>query len=215
MARQWSTTWSLTAAVAGRLVHGERPVVEGVGGEEGHDLLGELVRPVVVRAVGDGCRQAVRLGVGAHGVVGAGLRRVVRGAGAVGVFLGEGVVGVERQVAVDLAGRDVVKARHAGVPGGLEHRLRAEHVGTEEQTGVEHGQAVVGLGGEVDHRVDGVLAQPGRGKLAVANVTLDEDDAVLDVGQVGPVSGVGEGVVGDDAVAGVVLRPSSGRSWNR
>ena len=136
------------------------------------------------------------LDVGAHGVVGAGLRRVVRGAGAVGVLLGEGVVGVEGQVAVDLAGRDVVEARHAGVPGGLEHGLGAEHVGAEEPARVEDGQAVVGLGGEVDDRVDGVLAQRGQGELAVADVAVDEGDPVLDVGQVGPVPGVGEGVVG-------------------
>ena len=36
----------------------------------------------------------------------------------------------------------------------------------------------------------------------VADVALDEGDPVLDVGQVGPVPGVGEGVVGDDRSSG-------------
>ena len=60
-------------------------VVEGVGDEQRDDLLRELVRPVVVRAVGDRDRQAVRLVVRAHGVVGRRLRRVVRRAWAIRV----------------------------------------------------------------------------------------------------------------------------------
>ena len=46
-------------------------------------------------------------------MVGAGLRRVVRRARLVRRVLGERLVGVERQVAVDLAGRDVVEALDA------------------------------------------------------------------------------------------------------
>ena len=51
------------------------------------------------------------------------------------------------------------------------------------------------------------LGQGGRHRVEVADVALDEDDPVLDVGQVGPVAGVGEHVVGDDMVVGVLLDP--------
>ncbi len=140
-------------------------------------------------------------------MVGARLRRVVRGAGPIGVVLGEGVVGVERQVSVDLTRRDVVEPGHLGLTGGLEHGLGPDDVGPEEPAGVDHGQAVVGLGGEMDDRVDVVRPQGLEGELPVAHVAVDEGDPVLDVGQVGAVPGVGEGVVGHDVVVGVLLHP--------
>ena len=107
------------------------------------------------------------------------------------------------------------KRGHPGVAGRLEHGLGPEHVGPEEPARVEHGQAVVGLGGEVHDRVDLVLAEGLEGELAVADVAVDEGDPVLDVGQAGPVPGVGEGVVGDHGVVGVLLAPSSGRNSTR
>ena len=119
-------------------------------------------------------------------MVGTGLGRVVRGAGPVGVLLGEGVVGVEGEVAVDLARRDVVEPRDLGLARGLEHGLGPEHVGAEETARVEDGQAVVGLGGEVDDRVDvGAARRVAQGEIAVAHVAVDEDDPVLEVDEVG------------------------------
>src|SRR3972149_156157 len=53
------------------------PDPAGLG--ERDPLLGELVVAVVIRAVRDRHRQPVRLEVGADGVIGSGLRRVVRG----------------------------------------------------------------------------------------------------------------------------------------
>ena len=44
----------------------------------------------------------------------------------------------------------------------------------------------------------------------VADVRLDEGDPVLDVGQVGSVAGIGEHVVDDDMVIGVLLHPITG-----
>ena len=46
-----------------------------------------------------------------------------------------------------------------------------------------------------------------RAQVAVADVAPDEGDPVLDVGQAGPVPGVGEGVVGHHGVVGMVLHP--------
>ena len=198
-------------AVLGAGVERQRLVVEGERAEVRDQLLGELVRPVVVGAVRDRDRQLVRLGVGAHGMVGPGLRGVVRGARPVGRVLGEGLVGVERQVAVDLAGRDVVEAGHADLAGRLEHGLGPEHVGAEEETGVRARR------GELcDSAAKWTIVSISSPRSAfsaagrVADVALDEDDPVLDVGQVGSVAGIGEHVVGDDMVLGVLFDPVAG-----
>jgi hypothetical protein len=193
--------------VLGRRVERQGLVVEGPGGEERDDLLGELEGPVVVRAVRDGGRRPEGLDVGPDGVVGSGLRRVVGGPGPVGIILGERLVGIEGKIAVDLTGRDVVEPRHLGVPGRLEHGLGPEDVGAEEEARIEDGEGVVGLGGEVDDRVDRVAPQRLEGEPHVADVTPDEADPVLDVGQGRPVPGVRQGVVGDHGVVGVVLHP--------
>ena len=182
-------------------------VVEGLGREQRDDLLGELVGPVVVAAVGDGGREPEGLHVGPYGVVGAGLGGVVGRAGAVGRLLGEHLVRIEGQIPVDLAGGDVVEPRHAVTAGRLGQGLGAQDVGAEETGRVEDGQAVVRLGGEVDDDVGLVAGQGGRHDLQIADVTLDELDPVLHVGQVGPVSGVGEHVEGQHVVVGVVGDP--------
>ena len=104
----------------------------------------------------------------------------------------------------------MVEAGHAGLAGRLEHGLGPEHVGAEEEARVQHGQRVVRLGGEVDDRVDRLAPQRLLGGRRVADVALDEDDPVLDVGQVGSVAGVGEHVVDDDVVLGVPFDPVAG-----
>ena len=122
----------------------------------------------------------------------------------------EGLVRIERQVPVDLAGRDVVETPDTGLPGRLEHRLGPEDVRAEEEARVEHGQRVVRLGGEVDDGVDPLAPQRLLGGDRIADVPLDEDDPVLDVGQAGSVAGVGEDVVDDHMVLGVLFDPVTG-----
>jgi hypothetical protein len=90
-------------------------------------------------------------------MVGTGLAGVVGGAGTVGGVLREDLVRIERKIAVDLAGADVVEAGDTHLPGRFEKGLGPDHVGTEEQSRVEHGQAVVRLGGEVDDRIDALV----------------------------------------------------------
>ena len=68
----------------------------------------------------------------------------------------------------------------------------------------------MGLGGEVDNGVDLLAPQRLFGRGRVADVPLDEDDPVLDVGQVGTVAGIGEHVVDDDMVLGVLFDPVAG-----
>ena len=100
-----------------------------------------------------------------------------------------------------------MKPPHLGLAGRLQHGLRAEHVGAEEQSGVEDGQAVVRLGRKVDDGVDLVGPQRLLGQRTVANVAVHEDDPVLDIGQVGSVAGIGEHVVRNDVVLGMLFDP--------
>ncbi len=79
--------------------------------KSGDHLLGELVRPVVVAAVGDRGGEPVGLDVRAHRVVGTCFRRVVGGSWPVRVGLCEGVGRIESEIPVHLAGRDVVEPR--------------------------------------------------------------------------------------------------------
>ncbi len=82
---------------------------------------------------------------------------------------------VERQVAVDLVGGDVVVA-DAVPPHGLQQAEGALHVGPQERLRVRDGVVVVALGGVVH---DGVVARDDAvQQLRVADVAHDELHAV-------------------------------------
>ena len=149
------------------------------------ELLHVLVGAVVVGAVGDGGSQAEGAGPGAHQQVGGRLGGAVRRARAVGRLLGEAGRVVQRQVAVDLVGGDVVVA-HAVPAAGLDQRVGALDVGLEERGRVGDGVVVVGLGGVVDHGVR--LGHEAVDQVGVADVAHDELDAVR--GQARDVLGV-------------------------
>ena len=126
--------------------------VDDVGDLPGDELLHVLVGAVVVGAVGDRGAQAVGAGPCAHEHVGGRLGRAVRRARVVGRLLGELRRVVERQVAVDLVGGDVVVA-DAVLPHGLQQAEGALHIGAQEGLGVGDGVVIVALGGVVHDRV--------------------------------------------------------------
>ena len=159
--------------------------VDDVRDLPGDELLHVLEGSVVVGAVGDRGAQAVGAGPCAHEHVGGRLGRAVRGGGLIGRLLGELRRVVERQVAVDLVGGDVVVA-DAVFADGLQQAEGALDVRAQEGLRVGDGVVVVALGGVVH---DGVVArhQPVQ-QLRVADVAHDELDAVG--GQPGDVLGV-------------------------
>lgn len=177
--------------------------VDDVRDLPGDELLHVLVGAVVVGAVGDRGAQAVGAGPGAHEHVGAGLGRAVRRGRVVRRLLGELRRVVERQVAVDLVGGDVVVADSV-LADGLQQAEGALHVGAQEGLGVGDGVVVVGLRGVVHDRVvawDDAIQQPG-----VADVAHDELDAVGgQPGDVLGVAGVGQLVQDGHVHAGVVV----------
>ena len=177
--------------------------VDDVGDLPGDELLNVLVGAVVVGAVGDRGAQAVSAGPGAHEHVGARLGRAVRGARVVGRLLGELGGVVERKVAVDLVGGDVVVA-DAVFPDGLQQAEGALDVGAEKGLRIGDGIVVVALGCVVHDRIvprDDAIQQ-----LGVADVAHDELHAVGgQPGDVLGVAGVGQLIQDGDVDVRVVV----------
>ena len=177
--------------------------VDDVRDLPGDELLHVLVGAVVVGAVGDRGAQAVGSRPGADEHVGGRLGARVRAARAVRRLLGELGGVVERQVAVDLVGGDVVVA-DAVLPHGLQKVEGALHVGAQERLRVGDGVVVVALGGVVDDRV--VARDDAVQQLRVADVAHDELHAVGgQPGDVLGVAGVGQLVQDGDVDVGVVV----------
>ena len=177
--------------------------VDDVRDLPGDELLHVLVGAVVVGAVGDRGAKPVGAGPGAHEHVGAGLGRAVRRGRVVRRLLGELGRVVERQVAVDLVGGDVVVA-DAVLADGLEQAEGALDVGAEERLRIGDGVVVVGLGGVMDDRV--VAGHEPVQQLGVADVAYDELHAVGGKpGDVLGVAGVGQLVQDGHVHVGVVV----------
>ena len=177
--------------------------VDDVGDLPGDELLHVLVGAVVVGAVGDRGAQAVGAGPGADQHVGGRLGARVRAARVVRRLLGELGGVVERQVAVDLVGGDVVVA-DAVFPHGLQQAEGALHVGAQERLGVRDGVVVMALGGVVHDRV--VARDDAVQQLRVADVAHDQLNAVRgQPGDVLGVAGVGQLVQDGDVDARVVV----------
>lgn len=177
--------------------------VDDVGDLPGDELLHVLVGAVVVGAVGDRGAKPVGAGPGADQHVGGRLGARVRAARVIRRLLGELGRVVERQVAVDLVGGDVVVA-DAVFPHGLQQAEGALHVGAQERLGVRDGVVVVALGGVVHDRV--VARDDTVQQLGVADVAHDELNAVRrQPGDVLGVAGVGQLVQDGDVDARVVV----------
>ena len=162
-----------------------------------------LVGAVVVGAVGDRGSQAVGAGPGAHEHVGARLGARVRAARVVRRLLGELGRVVERQVAVDLVGGDVV-VPDAEFAHGLQQAEGALDVGAQEGLRVGDGVVVVALGGVVHDRV--VARDDPVEQLGVADVAHDELHAVGGQARdVLGVAGVGQLVQDGDVDVRVVV----------
>ena len=177
--------------------------VDDVRDLPGDELLHVLVGAVVVGAVGDRGVQAVGAGPCAHEHVGTRLGGAIGARGLIRRLLGELGGVVERQVAVDLVGGDVVVA-DAVLADGLQQAEGALHVGAQERLRVGDGVVVVALGGVVH---DGVVARHQLIKqLRVADVAHDELHAVGgQPGDVLGVAGVGQLVQDGHVDARVVL----------
>ena len=177
--------------------------VDDVGDLPGDELLHVLVGAVVVGAVGDRGAKPVGAGPGAHEHVRGRLCRAIGRGRPVRRLLGELGGVVERQVAVDLVGGDVVVA-DAVFADGLQKSEGALDVGAQEGLRVRDGVVVVALGGVVH---DGVVAgDDAVQQLRVADVAHDELHAVRrQPGDVLGVAGVGQLVQDGDVDVRMVV----------
>lgn len=177
--------------------------VDDVGDLPGDELLHVLIGAVVVGAVGDRGAKPVGAGPRSDEHVGGSLGRAVRRGRLIGRLLSELGGVVERQVAVDLVGGDVMVA-DAVLADGLQEAEGALDVGAQEGLGVGDGVVVVGLGGVVH---DGVVARDDAvQELRVADVAHDELHAVGGQARdVLGVAGVGQLVQDGDVHLGVVV----------
>ena len=136
-------------------VDGERLPVKAIEDDERNQFLGEVVRPVVVRAVGDLDGQAVGVVPGAHDMVGRCLRGRVRRVRGVGRRLGEepGLA----QGAVYFVRRDVLEGEVGMLPPvlerDLEERRGADDVGADELARPVDRPVDVGFRREMEDRV--------------------------------------------------------------
>ena len=177
--------------------------VDDVRDLPGDELLHVLVGAVVVGAVGDCGAQAVGARPGAHQHVGGRLGARVRRTRLIRRLLGELGRVVERQVAVDLVGGDVVVADSVFAHG-LQQAEGALDVGAKEGLRVGDGVVVVALGRVVHDRV--VARDQPVQQIRVADVAHDELHAVGgQPGDVLGVAGVGQLVQDGDVHLGVVV----------
>ena len=189
MARQWSSTCSQSRTLAPSPYRESRAPVEEVRDEQRDDLLGELVRPVVVRAAGHHHGQLVGAEVGPGEQVAACLRGGVRRVGLERPLL---VPAALRDRAVDLVCRDVHEPLDAVAQRRVEQGLGADHVGLDEVGRVQDRAVDVGLGREVDHGVGSSDQLVGQAYVEDVAVHEAQPVVVLDGGEVGPVAGVAQ-----------------------
>ena len=191
------------AHVQALAVHRQRLVVQRVGDHQRDQLLREVIRAVVVRAAGDGHRQSEGPVIGQHQQVRARLGGRVGAGGVDRRLLGKEQVGsVQRQVAVDLVGGDLVIAGDAVLAAGVHQRGRADDVGLEEDARVLDGAVHVALRREVDDDVGMLLFKELVYALAVADVQLHKAEVrvVHHGGEGREVARVGQLVQADDPI---------------
>src|SRR5690606_36592960 len=138
-------------------VNGDGFAAQGLEDDDGDELFGELIRAVIVGAVGHEHGEAVGVVPGAGEVIAGGLAGGVGRVRIVGGGLGERG-GVGGQAAVNLVGGNVQEAEAgAGLAGegievgagGLEEGVGAGDVGLDERAGAVDGAINVAFGGEV------------------------------------------------------------------
>ena len=163
-------------------VNRQRLAFQRVQNHEGNELLGKLVRAIVVRAVGDQHRQPVSMAVRAHKVVAGRLRRGIRRIGRIGRAFGELPGGPQGAIHFIGGYMDESEGRLFRLgklspihPGGLEQAKRPHNVGLHEFGRAVDGAVDMRFGREIDHRRGTMLAQKPRGQCAVPDVAVHED----------------------------------------
>ena len=179
------------AHVGARAVNGELLALQYVVDDQRNELLGELIRAVVVGAARYGNGHVIRVAVGAHDVVGTRLGGTVRTVRVERRCFHE--IALSAEAAVHFVGRNLMEA-HAAAPGGValfvasrlpsraggvKEALRAEDIGLQEELRIFDAAVHVALGGKVHHHVEAVFGKEAVDEFAVANVAFHEEAAFV------------------------------------
>ena len=163
----------------------KRLAFERVENHQRNELLGKLVRTVVVRAVGSECGQTKRVLIGADEMIRTGLGCRIRAVRRVGRSLAKGWVG---------------------------RGQRAVYVGADESVRRGNGSVDVALGGEVDDGARLMIAQQRANQFGIADVATHQQVAWVrfDRCQVGWVAGVAQQIEIDNG-AGLGGQPAQNK----
>ncbi len=162
-------------------VHRKALLVQAVVDHQRDELLGELIRAVVVRAAGYGHRKLVRVCIRLHEQVGRCLACRVRAVRVQGGRLGEEAL--RTQGAVHLVGGDLLKLHPVAISvitclpsrlGNVQQVQRAHHVRLDEHVRIGDGAVDMALRGEIHHIVYGVLFKQSLHGLCITDVGLHE-----------------------------------------
>ena len=190
-------------------VHRQWLVIQRIGDHQWDQLLREVIRTVVVGAAAHRDGQAVGAVVRQHQQIRACLGRAVRTGGVDGCLLGKEQVGtIQRQVTVHLVGGHLMVTLDAILPAGVQHDLRTQNVGLQEDLRVLDGAIHMTFGGKVHHHVGMLLLKQVVDGLAVTDVRLHETEVGLvhDAFQRGQVARIGQLVHADNAILRVLVQ---------
>ena len=149
--------------------------------DQGDQLLGEVIRAVVVRAVGNQNRQAVGMAPGAHQVIRRRLGRRIGRTGIIGRGLGKEPLVAQR--AKHFVGRDVMETERslfAGVEPAiiaeslLQHHEGADHIGLNKLAGSVDRTVHMALGGQVSDHLGLEVGERLGNAVGIGDVSLDK-----------------------------------------
>lgn len=199
--------------VATAFVEGERFSLEGRDDEMGEHFLRELVGAVIVRTIADRDGEAKGMVVGADSHIGACLGSVVRSSGTIGTLFRKGFVGIQREVTIDFACGDVMKAGDTAFVCGIQENLGSENIRAKKKTRVDDGAGVMGLRSEVDDDVRFFFFECCRDCWCIGDIPLDKAVSfclfTLDIPQIFPVAGIRQEIVVHDPVFRMSTKPVS------
>ena len=89
-----------------------------------------------------------------------------------GLFGEEHVGAVQRQIAVDLVGRDLMIAGDAVLAAGVHQHLGTQNVGPEKYLGILDGTVHMALGGKIHHHIGLFFLKQAIHALPVADIQL-------------------------------------------
>ena len=190
-------------------VNRQRLVCQGIGDHQRNQLFREVIRAVVVGASGNRYRETISSVISQYQQICTCFRRGVGAAGVDGGLFGkEQVRSVQRQIAVDFVGRNLVITLDAIFPASVHHNRCAEDIGLEEDLRVFDRAVYVRFSCKVDNDVGLFFLEELVHALTVADVQLDKSEVriVHHRFQCGQIASIGQLVQTNNAVVWVCFQ---------